>query len=366
MEEVSGFLAGERDYLKLKGGTGPLVYPAGFVWVYSGLYYLTENGTNIRRAQYFFAGLYLATQYVVFSIYRASKRVPPLVLVFLCLSKRLHSIFVLRCFNDPVAMFLLYCAILAMIHRQYRGASILFSMAVSVKMNVLLFFPAFGLLLWKAEGAWPTFVNLACMGGLQRLIAWPFLKENAASYMSKAFEFGRVFEYKWTVNWRMIDEETFTSKSFANLLLAGHAIVLFAFLAFKWCRKGEGGLLGVFRRGWSGKTPISADDIIYTMFTCNLIGILFSRSLHYQFYSWYFHTLPYLVWLAKWEGSMTYTTVAKGVILATIEVCWLTFPSTVNSSWALLACHFLLLSGVWRADTSNYRMPEWMAKHHVE
>jgi alpha-1,3-mannosyltransferase len=103
-----------------------LRYPAGFVWVYSGLYYVTENGTNIRRAQYIFAALYLATQYVVFSIYRASERVPPLVIVFLCLSKRLHSIFVLRCFNDPVAMFLLYCAILAMIHKQYRVASILF------------------------------------------------------------------------------------------------------------------------------------------------------------------------------------------------------------------------------------------------
>jgi alpha-1,3-mannosyltransferase len=101
-------------------------YPAGFVWVYSALYHLTDKGTNIRRAQYIFAGLYLATQYVVFSIYRASKRVPPLVIIMLCLSKRLHSIYMLRCFNDPVAMFLLYCAILAMIYKQYRVASILF------------------------------------------------------------------------------------------------------------------------------------------------------------------------------------------------------------------------------------------------
>ncbi|KAJ1485426.1 ALG3 protein-domain-containing protein [Baffinella frigidus] len=37
MQEVGGVISGERDYSLLKGNTGPLVYPAGFVWFYSGL-----------------------------------------------------------------------------------------------------------------------------------------------------------------------------------------------------------------------------------------------------------------------------------------------------------------------------------------
>ena len=35
MDEVGGFLRGERDYTKLEGDTGPLVYPAGFVYLYA-------------------------------------------------------------------------------------------------------------------------------------------------------------------------------------------------------------------------------------------------------------------------------------------------------------------------------------------
>ena len=38
MEEVEGFINGTYDYTLLKGDTGPLVYPAGFVYIFSGLY----------------------------------------------------------------------------------------------------------------------------------------------------------------------------------------------------------------------------------------------------------------------------------------------------------------------------------------
>ena len=41
MSQVTGFLGGERDYSKLEGDTGPLVYPAGFLYIYSALQFLT-------------------------------------------------------------------------------------------------------------------------------------------------------------------------------------------------------------------------------------------------------------------------------------------------------------------------------------
>jgi hypothetical protein len=40
---VEGVKNGTYDYGELKGDTGPLVYPAGFVWIYLALYYITSQ-----------------------------------------------------------------------------------------------------------------------------------------------------------------------------------------------------------------------------------------------------------------------------------------------------------------------------------
>lgn len=44
MDEVKGVIDGEYDYKELKGPTGPLVYPAGFVYIFGAFYYLTDYG----------------------------------------------------------------------------------------------------------------------------------------------------------------------------------------------------------------------------------------------------------------------------------------------------------------------------------
>jgi hypothetical protein len=47
-------------------------------------------------------------------------------------------------------------------------------------------------------------------------------------------------------------------------------------------------------------------DIATILFTSNLIGILFARSLHYQFYAWYAQQLPFLVWRTPYPLVLKY------------------------------------------------------------
>ena len=73
MEQVTQYLDGEHDYTLIKGGTGPLVYPAAHVYIYTGLHYVTSGGKDILLAQIIFGGLYLSILALVMACYRAAK-----------------------------------------------------------------------------------------------------------------------------------------------------------------------------------------------------------------------------------------------------------------------------------------------------
>ena len=186
MQEVTGYEEGERNYINLKGDTGPLVYPGGFVHLFSLLKALTRGG-DVFLGQIIFAVLYLVTQAVVFGIYIRTKAVPAYALALLTLSKRVHSIFVLRLFNDCWAMFVAYVGVWLLQSRRVAGAIFAFSVAVSIKMNVLLFAP----------GVMAVVMKMGDMGGMLRgvmagivwqvIVALPFLSEYPWEYMGRAY-----------------------------------------------------------------------------------------------------------------------------------------------------------------------------------
>lgn len=204
---------------------------------------------------------------------------------------------------------------------KHGGQSFHNSAALSVKMSVLLYLPGLLVILFKRRGLFSTLIHLVTLSATQVLFAAPFLREDPWGYARSAFDLGRVFLYKWTVNWRLLDEETFLSNRFAMTLLVGHGTVLIAFGLFKWCAP-DGGAAKILYRGLRrpfyppGLVPVTADceylnsasptsfpliwyytvDVATVLFTSNLIGIIFARSLHYQFYSWYTQQLPFLAW----------------------------------------------------------------------
>jgi alpha-1,3-mannosyltransferase len=73
MQQVKQYIAGERDYTKIYGGTGPLVYPASHVYIYESLYNVTNQGRDILLAQMIFGLLYLITLALAMACYRNAK-----------------------------------------------------------------------------------------------------------------------------------------------------------------------------------------------------------------------------------------------------------------------------------------------------
>ncbi|KNC78941.1 hypothetical protein SARC_08648 [Sphaeroforma arctica JP610] len=341
MQEVEGVENGEYDYSKLYGNTGPLVYPAGFVYIFYALRHLTNLGEDIRTAQYIFAGLYVVLLSLVLAIYIRTKRVPPGVLVIMSFaSYRIHSIFVLRLFNDPVAMLFAYGSFLLFLYDYWDLGCFVYSLAVSIKMNVLLFAPGLLVLLWRRFGFRDTIPKLLVFCALpQVILALPFLLTYPKEYMLGAFNLGRVFAYEWTVNWRFLAEETFLDKRLHLVLLALHILSLTVLLLVVWTRP-HGGLWTVLTATPSPANRPSSHEILFLLFSSNYAGMCFSRSLHYQFYVWYYHTIPYLLW------SSTVPLPVRFLVLIGFEWAWNTYPSTSISSGILLCTHLVLLAGL--------------------
>lgn len=57
------------NYTQIEGPTGPLVYPAGFVYVFALFKELTDGGNNIQLAQYIYFCIYIAQLILVYRIY---------------------------------------------------------------------------------------------------------------------------------------------------------------------------------------------------------------------------------------------------------------------------------------------------------
>lgn len=221
MQEVDMYEAGELDYRKIRGGTGPLVYPAGFLYLYSFLKSATDNGTDISQAQVYFTFICIWNTAIVLMMYSILTRRMTIycnthsqqvalvwswriAMACCCLSKRIHSIFILRLFNDGPAMLLLYLSMLFFMHNKWRIGCFFFSSGVSIKMNILLFAPGLLLLLLQYPNSiWDTIICLGICATVQLLLGAPFLLSYPQSYIRKAFEFDRVFFYKWTVNWKV-------------------------------------------------------------------------------------------------------------------------------------------------------------------
>ncbi|KAF4665302.1 dolichyl-P-Man:Man(5)GlcNAc(2)-PP-dolichol alpha-1,3-mannosyltransferase [Perkinsus olseni] len=362
MQEVEGWVVdGDTNYYHLKGGTGPLVYPAAFLYLYAALRWIAGgDGSDIAAAQQVFFWLYLATVAVVLTCMAFAgrkKSIPLLYYALVCFSRRTHSIFLLRLFNDAWCVALVHLSVLLMVVLGYRRLGcIVYSLAVGVKMNAFLWAPGiFVFLLGPGIPTWRRFFSTLCFvavwcGIPQILIGLPFLTTHPIAYLHKSFELSRVFFYKWTVNFKFLPEEVFVSPELGLLLLA-MTIILWLWFAFrKWLPS------------WVSQDPL------LVLYSSNFIGVAMSRTIHYQFYCWYSFTIPYLLCRSQWTRNASIDFVIKMAVWGSIEYAYnvppasecrslpkgtdfCDNPATPLSSALLQLVHVALLVGLARAQS---------------
>jgi alpha-1,3-mannosyltransferase len=279
----------------------------------------------------------------------------------LILSKRLHSIYVLRLFNDGLAAFFLWLAIYAFQRRIWTAGSMAYSWGLGIKMSLLLALPAVGIMLFLARGVQAGLKQAWLMAQLQIVMAFPFLPTNWMGYLSRAFEFSRQFLFKWTVNWRFVGEETFLSNAFSTSLLVGHVSTLLLFATTRWLRPAEKPVLELVSNVLKLEEPcgkmqhavsirINPNYILTTILTANAIGMLFARSLHYQFYAYIALATPFLLWRSGLHPILQY------LLWAVQEWAWNVYPSTDLSSMVVVGTLFVTVASVWwgtRKDFAN-------------
>ncbi|CAN1839320.1 Dol-P-Man:Man(5)GlcNAc(2)-PP-Dol alpha-1,3-mannosyltransferase [Linum perenne] len=271
MSQVTGFLEGEKDYSQLKGDTGPLVYPAGFLYVYSAIQYVT--GGEVIAAQILFGVLYIVNLAIILYIYVKAD-------VWCCFYKD-------ECFA--------LCSSIAPPYVKGNGSpwgDICFSWCCVSTVNL------------SADSVGPSiFTFTSCCIYIKGLQSWaclhPFLFLLTADGASR-FEGG---------------------------LLRFLRVRVFSFAAIKN----------------SSLKKIKEEHILTTMFVGNFIGVLFARSLHYQFYSWYFFSIPHLLWTTRFPSFV------RLLLFIGVELCWNIYPSTAYSSALLLCLHLIILWGLWSA-----------------
>jgi len=238
-----------------------------------------------------------------------------------------------------------------------------YSWGLGIKMSLLLALPAVGLMLFLGRGMAGSLKQAWMMIQLQLVIALQFLPTNTVGYFRRAFEFSRVFMFKWTVNWRYVGEDVFLSKAFSISLLVGHVSTLVLFITTRWLRPAEKPIWDMAMNALEGKEPlgalqhavsirISPNYILTAILTANAIGMLFARSLHYQFYAYIALSTPFLLWRSGMHPILQYA------LWVAQEWAWNVYPSTDTSSMVVVGILFVTVASVWLGTRKDFVNPK--------
>ncbi|KAH0978562.1 hypothetical protein GBA52_028281 [Prunus armeniaca] len=293
MSQVSGFLDGERDYSNLKGDTGPLVYPAGFLYFYSAFQYVT--GGEVYPAQILFGVLYIINLGIILFIYGKT---------------------------DVIATHLLQAMNIGGVISALSGAAL-----VQILLGIPFILSHPFAYISRAFNLGRVFIHFWSVN-------FKFVPEPI--FVSKAFAISLLIAHLGLLT------------AFAHYRWCMHEGGLFKFLYSRLDPiKLKLALTSSFslKKSYNSHSSIKVlrkEYIVTTMFVGNFIGILWLKD-HNVSECRYFHSLPYLLW------KTPFPTLLRVMLFIGVEFCWNVYPSSLYSSALLLCLHLVILVGLWSA-----------------
>lgn len=158
-------------------------------------------------------------------------------------------------------------------------------------------------------------------------------------------------------------EETFLSREFSITLLVGHISALVLFITTRWLRPAEKPIAELIGNALKWEEPlgkmqhaisirISPNCVLTNILAAIAIGMLFARSLHYQFYAYIALATPFLLWRSGMHPVLQFS------LWIAQEWAWNVYPSTDMSSMVVVGVLFTTVASVWWGTRKDFVNPK--------
>lgn len=153
-------------------------------------------------------------------------------------------------------------------------------------------------------------------------------------------------------------EKTFLSPEFSLSLVLAHLVILAVFTITRWSRPSGLSVYGLIRRIFKSlpheaehqmHRRITPDFMMTTILSSMIIGMLTTRSLHYQFFAYIAWATPFLLWKSGFHPILMY------LIYLFQEWSWDVYPSSNLSSMVVVGCLALQVFCVWWGTRTHFK-----------
>jgi alpha-1,3-mannosyltransferase len=212
MQQAEHLIHGERDYSKIGGEAGPLVYPA----LHSYLYMVLANSWVSNYGEYKLFPILLSfiaeilITYFSVKLYQIGFEENPKLsnMVFLAIfSFAPVSIAIDHLFNDVYSSLFQTMAIYSFATGKSFLGVLLVSVALSFKLGPILLIPAVYLVTSKSHGIFIGTLYILMIGAFQIVFSLPFAIHYPREYFTAAYNIGRKFGNNAILNYKLLPLE---------------------------------------------------------------------------------------------------------------------------------------------------------------